>query len=114
VVLFGNVETIPLGLKPNEDAVTQLKNFNGSFLGCKVGSVWKVHKNDSKIKKLMQFADLPQTPQRIFEHKRGHRIPDYLLIVPEKTAIFSSSASSQSKEGLVKVSFMTETEGICS
>lgn len=110
--LFGNVETIPLALKPNEDAVTQLKNFNGSFLGCKVGSVWKVHKNDLKIKKLIEFADLPQTPQRIFEHKRGHRIPDYLLIIPDKTPVFSSSATSHSKEGLVKTCFMTE-DGIC-
>ena len=55
-----------MALKPSEDAVIQLKNFNGSFLGCKVGSVWKVHKNDKKVKKLIEFADLPQTPQRIF------------------------------------------------
>ena len=42
--------------------MTQLKNFNGSFLGCKVGSVWKVNKIDKKIKKLMQFADIVQSP----------------------------------------------------
>ena len=51
--LFRADQTIPMALKPSEDAVIQLKNFNGSFLGCKVGSVWKVHKNDKKVKKLI-------------------------------------------------------------
>jgi hypothetical protein len=36
----------------NEDVVTQLKNLSGSFLGCKVGSVWKVGKISKKMKQI--------------------------------------------------------------
>ena len=64
--LFSDVDTIPMGLQSHGDLVTQLKNCSSSFLGCKVGSVWKVNKVKEKIKRVTEFADLMQTPQRIF------------------------------------------------
>ena len=113
--LFGEVETIPIGLEPNKDVVSQLRNFSGSYLGCKAGSVWKVNKYSRKIKKLMEFADLPQTPSRVFDSNRGHRVPDYLLIVPEKTPVYSTASShSKDKEGLVRVSFFSPEQGMSS
>ena len=51
--ILWSADTIPIGLDPNKDVVTQLKNFNTSFLGCKVGSVWKVNKADRVIKKIV-------------------------------------------------------------
>jgi hypothetical protein len=43
-----------------------------------------------KIKLVVNYIDLPLTPQRIFDYKRGHSIPDYLLIVPESQEVFRS------------------------
>lgn len=103
--LFGNLSTIPVGLKHNEDIVSQLKRLDYNLLGCKVGTVWKVIKKEQIIKCLVEFADLPQTPQRVFDPKRGHRIPDYLLILPESAPVFRnlSSLVVTSKLGLVRV-----------
>lgn len=92
---FGDdVNTIPIELRPNEDIVNQLSKLDYNLLGCRVGTVWKVIKAEKKIKQLIEFADLPQTPTRVFDFKRGHRIPDYLLVLPEDTPVYRSRGSS--------------------
>ena len=67
------------------------------MLGCKVGSVWKVNRG-GKIKKLDEFADIPQTAHRLFHAKRGHKTADYLMIVPDKTPVVKG----KDKVGIVK------------
>lgn len=74
--------------------MTQLSKTGYSLLGCKVGTVWKVNKSVRKIKQLIEFADLPQTPSRVFDYKRGHRRPDYLLVLAEGTPVYHSRVSS--------------------
>ena len=51
--LFGEVLTIPIGLRPNEDVVTQLSKLDYGLIGCRVGTVWKVNKGVGKVKKLV-------------------------------------------------------------
>lgn len=48
--IYGEAPTIPIGLKPKEDIVNQLKKIDYNLLGCKVGTVWKVSKSESKPK----------------------------------------------------------------
>lgn len=64
--LLWQSSTIPVSLDPDKDVVTQLKNLNTSFLGCKVGSVWKVSKEGQVIRRIIEFSDLVQSPSRIF------------------------------------------------
>ena len=77
-------------METNKEIVAQLKSLHGSLLGCKVGSVWKVNRGSAKIKKLDEYADIPQTPHRVFHAKRGHNTADYLMIVPDKTPVHKS------------------------
>jgi hypothetical protein len=103
-----------VGLEPNKDTTTQLKALNASFLGCRVGSVWKVNIAYQKIKQLQAYADLIQTPTRVFEPKRGHRIPDYLLIISDKAPIYSTLARSNTGTlGLVETTSFSEEDGMC-
>ena len=69
-----------------------------------------MNKQSKKIKRIQQYADLPQTPFRIFDPKRGHRVPDHLLIVPDKTAIYSGEVSGgvDAKLGIVQISCFAE------
>ncbi len=109
--IFGDPPTIPIGLKPNEDIVSQLNKLDYNLLGCKVGTVWKVSKRSDKpkLKRLVEFADLPQTPSRVFDPKRGHRQVDYLLIIPSNVPIYSSMMNTD-KLGLIRVTHMIENE----
>lgn len=85
---FGDVPTFPVSLHPDEDVVTQLSQLDYSLLGCKVGTVWKISKDVKKMKQIVQYADLVQTASRLLNYKPGHRIPDYLLILPATTPIY--------------------------
>jgi hypothetical protein len=89
------------------DIFSQLKQIERNFLGCSIGSIWKVSKFNKKIKRLIDFVDVAITPARIFNYRRGHRIPDYLLIVPFKQIVFrsieSEIGSREQSLGLVKV-----------
>lgn len=51
-------------------------------MGCKIGTIWKVNRQKRKMKQLINYVDLAQTPARVFGFKRGHTAPDYLLLVP--------------------------------
>lgn len=108
--LFGDMQTIPVGLRPHDDIVSQLNKLDYNLLGCRVGTVWKVCKRDQKIKCLVEFADLPQTPARVFDPKRGHRTPDYLLIIPASTPVFPniSALVGTSRMGLVRMTVLLE------
>jgi hypothetical protein len=69
-----------LPLRAEESVVSQISKMEHIF-GEKMHSVWKVNRGTRKIKQLIDYSDLPQTPARLFNYKRGHRIPDYLLVV---------------------------------
>jgi hypothetical protein len=57
-------------------------------MGCKIGTIWKVNRQKKKMKQLINYVDLPQTPARVFGFKRGHTAPDYLLLVPESHKVY--------------------------
>ena len=68
----------------NEDIGKSIKKLDYSILGCKPASVWKVYKNDKKIKVLIENTGL-MTPARMFgigNTKRPPKVPDYYLVVP--------------------------------
>jgi len=111
--MFGDMPSIPIGLRPNEDILTQLERLEYSLLGCKVGSVWRVHKNIGKIKRMVTYADYQLTPARLFDTRRVNRKPDYLLVVPHNAPLYNvsslSSMSGGEKLGLVRVTVVHET-----
>jgi hypothetical protein len=72
----------PLSLNDDEEVHQQLSKIGPSVFGCRVGSIWKVCRKMKKIKLIQNYIDLPQTPSRIFTFRRGHSIPDFLLVVP--------------------------------
>jgi len=88
--LFGDVPSIPIPMWQEENIFTQLTKIEKNILGCTVGSIWKVTKSNKKIKRLLDFVDVAVTPARLFNYRRGHRIPDYLLIVPSNQSVFRS------------------------
>ncbi len=73
---------IPLDLRDDEELFDQLRKLGPEAFGCKVASIWKVNRRRKKVKFFNKYIDYKMKPSEIFAYKRGHTIPDYILIVP--------------------------------
>jgi hypothetical protein len=69
------------------------------ILGIRTASIWKVTRYRRKVKRLVHYVDLPQTPARIFGYLRGHGTPDYLLLVPDTMPVFRNLPPSDESRG---------------
>jgi hypothetical protein len=108
--IFDEANSLPLTLNDDEEIHQQLARI-GPVLGCKAASIWKVSRQRRKIKQIVHYNDLPQTPARIFDYKRGHAIPDYLLVVPDSHSIYRSMAIENRRERVGIVCSVVHEEG---
>jgi hypothetical protein len=113
--LFEEGCSVPLALDDDEEVQQQLARISPGILGVRVASVWKVLRQRRKVKQVVSYVDLPQTPARLFAFLRGHATPDYLLIVPESHSVFRSSSGllegRRERLGIVSVA-VTGAEGV--
>lgn len=93
--LFDDHASMALTLDDDEEVHQQLARLSVNILGCRTASIWKVIRHRRKVKRLVYYVDLPQTPARIFGYLRGHATPDYLLVVPDTYTVFRTLPMSE-------------------